>query len=271
MENGNFVVNYPHVQGAFEQNRDQFDKAVYDAANTAAGADAIERAKHLASWNEALAALKNEATGPGVMATPRNAMASRLQSLIASQGARAAKAGDTDILSVIRQAQTVKVPSGLESTIPAVLEVKFDSDDWEGWLGMAWKFIFKSEVHSWVRPTKEVQSIDDNATIAVFADCGTGMQGAPVVAKSIAALARCDVALHLGDTYYSPAKSCVVALPDKWSPGTSKVRNGVNQDLGSSEPVYIPISAWEPEAAKQLTKRSKLRKRIEPRINLQEN
>ena len=47
------------------------------------------------------------------------------------------------------------------------------------------------------------QTIPDNARIALFADRGTGLYGAPAITKCIEGLDRCDVVLHLGDTYYS--------------------------------------------------------------------
>ena len=39
--------------------------------------------------------------------------------------------------------------------------------------------------------------------IALFADWGTGLYGAPPISNQIAKMVRCDVVLHLGDTYYA--------------------------------------------------------------------
>lgn len=66
--------------------------------------------------------------------------------------------------------------------------------------GAAGDFQAKAE---WVAPPPVPQTIADNARIALFADWGTGLYGAPAIARSIEGLDRCEVLLHLGDTYYS--------------------------------------------------------------------
>ena len=40
-------------------------------------------------------------------------------------------------------------------------------------------------------------------TDRLFADWGTGLYGAPAIARSIEGLDHCEVVLDLGDTYYS--------------------------------------------------------------------
>ena len=204
MDSGNIVVNYPHIQEAFEQNPDQFQQAVHESAGKAAGGDPIEQAQLIATWNEGLAAFRAEdkklgGAGQNVMSAPRNAMAGRLQTMLATQ------AGETGKLSLIRPAQDIVTDRGEKFPVPKVEEVKFDNDDLFGWLGMAWKFIFKPDVHPWLSPPPAPEIIAADAHIAIFADWGTGLYGAPAIAKAIVALPRCDVVLHLGDTYYSGA------------------------------------------------------------------
>src|SRR5487761_459281 len=190
MDKGNIVVNYAHIQEAFDRNPDEFQQSVYQSADKAANGDASERAQFIARWNEGLAALKDEKPVAGVMSAPRNGLASRVQTLLATQAAQVGK------LSPVRQAQSILASSGAPSTVPMVEEVKFDSDDLLGWLGMAWKFIFKPDVHPWITPPAAPETIADDARIAVFSDWGTGLYGAPVIAKSIVRLDRCDVVLH---------------------------------------------------------------------------
>ena len=205
MDKGNIVVSYAHIQEVYEQNPDQFQQSVYQSADKAADGDATERTRLLADWNEGLAALRQEPSLKGVMSTPRNAIASRLQTLLAAQAAHAVQAGNVGKLSVIRPAQSIVTDSGVQSAVPAVQEVKFDNEDLGGWLGVAWKFVFKPEVHPWIAPPVAPQTIADDASIALFSDWGTGLYGAPVIAQSIVKLDRCNVVLHLGDTYYSGA------------------------------------------------------------------
>ena len=57
--------------------------------------------------------------------------------------------------------------------------------------------------HPWLPPPGAPDIIADDAKIAMFSDWGTGLYGAPIVRDTIKNLPRCDVALHLGDTYYS--------------------------------------------------------------------
>lgn len=236
MDNGNIVVSYAHVQKVFEQNPDQFQQSVYQCADKAANGDATERTRLLADWNEGLAALKDEKSLAGVMSTPRNAMASRLQTLLASQAAQAVQAGNVGKLLVIRPAQSILTAPGVQSSVPAVQEVKFDNEDLGGWLSMAWKFIFKPEVHPWIAPPAAPQTIADDARIALFSDWGTGLYGAPVIAKSIVKLDRCDVVLHLGDTYYSGADDEIAnRLVGDWP-----IRSGntINRSLNGNHEMY---------------------------------
>jgi hypothetical protein len=122
------------------------------------------------------------------------------------------------------------------SLIPGVLEVKFDNDDLAGWLGMAWKLIFKPAKHAWVEPSPVPEPIADDARIAVFGDWATGLYGAPVIAKSIETLDRCDVVLHLGDTYYSGADEEVhERLVGDWP---ARNRNTQNRALNGNHEMY---------------------------------
>jgi len=207
MDNGNIVVTYAHIQEAIDKNPDQFQHSVYQAADKAAGGDPNERTQLIDNWNDGLTTFKDDSktARSDVMSTPRNPVASRLQTMLATQAGQAVQAGETGKLSVIRPAQDIFTDKGEKFSVPQVEEVKFDNDDLFGWLGMAWKFIFKPDVHPWLSPPPVPEAIPDDAHIAFFADWGTGLYGAPAIAKAIVALPRCDVVLHLGDTYYSGA------------------------------------------------------------------
>ena len=65
------------------------------------------------------------------------------------------------------------------------------------------ELIFKPPKAAWIEPSPVPEPIPDDARIAVFGDWGTGLYGAPAIAQSIVGLDRCDVVLHVGDTYYS--------------------------------------------------------------------
>jgi hypothetical protein len=238
MDNGNILVTYDHIQEAFDRNPDQFQQSVYQTADKAANGDPSERTRLIAEWNEGLSAFKEQQAeaGPGVMSTPRNAVVSRLQTTLAAQASQAVQAGQAGKLSTIRPAQQIVPSKGRTSAVPKVEEVKFDSNDLLGWLGIAWKFIFKPDVHPWISPPSTAQVFADDARIALFADWGTGLYGAPAIAKSIVELDRCDVVLHLGDTYYSGANNEISGrLVGDWP---TRGGNTVNRSLNGNHEMY---------------------------------
>lgn len=70
----------------------------------------------------------------------------------------------------------------------------------------------------------------------MFGDWGTGLYGAPVVTKSIEKLPRCDVVLHLGDTYYSGADDEVAAhLIAEWPKRAGRT---INRALNGNHEMY---------------------------------
>ena len=146
-------------------------------------------------------------------------------------------------------AQTVSTARG-EVRLPEILEVKFDNEDFWGWLKMSWKLIFKPERPAWIAPPAKPETINDEASIAIFSDWGTGLYGAPIIAGSVAALTRCDVALHLGDTYYSGAddeiRDRLVGDWPKCGPkSVSRILNG-NHEMYSGGKGYFNALRLQP-------------------------
>ena len=198
---GQAVLPYATFQEAFQKDPDQLHDAVQKATAKASGGDPVLQQQMLAEWHAAIAELANNAKpvmaiGPGIMHTPQNEMAARLQTFLIQQAAAAGK------LDAPKGAAKVLTPTG-ESFAPAVLFVKFDNDDIAGWLGMFPELIFKPARAQWIAPPSAAEPIPDDTKIAVFGDWGTGLYGAPAIAKTIAGLDRCDIVLHVGDTYYS--------------------------------------------------------------------
>lgn len=223
------VVPYSQLQEAFHKDPGQLADAVYQTADQAANGDECERAKLIAAWNEAVSAL-SQADQKGVMSTSQNPIASRLQTLIAT------KATESGQVVAARSDHSVLSGDGEQSFTPGVLEVKFDNDDLAGWLGMAWKLVFKPDKSPWIAPPLAPEPIADDARIAIFADWGTGLYGAPAIAQSIAKMDRCDVALHLGDTYYSGSDDEIVArLVGDWP---TRVAPTVNRALNGNHEMY---------------------------------
>jgi len=192
------VVPYSRIQEAYEKDPSRIEEAVQSGANQAAEGDALERARLVAAWNNSMGELRADDKGRPVLSSPQNGLASRLQSLIAQKALESSK------VQVAQPATTVRTATG-EIRTPEILEVKFDNDDLWGWLKMSWKLVFKPTPHPWIAPPAKAETIADDAIVAMFSDWGTALYGAPVIASSVATLKRCDVALHLGDTYYSGA------------------------------------------------------------------
>lgn len=201
---GQTVVPYATFQEAFQSNPDQLHSAVDDATRQASADDPAEQQRMIAEWNHAIGMLSQDARpvlkkgilGEAILHTPQNDVASRLQTLLAKQATAAGQ------FETVQQPQTIEIPTGNSFTL-GVVSVKFDNADLAGWLRMAPQLIFKPPKAPWIDPPPVPQSIPDNARIAVFADWGTGLYGAPAITHCIEKLDRCDVVLHLGDTYYS--------------------------------------------------------------------
>ena len=189
------ILRYSLFQEAVAKSGGDFHEAVDKSASSVAE-DPQEQARLVAAFTNGMGALEEADTGSAVMSTAQNGIASRLQSLIVEQ---ATEQGKVQQLQPARQI----VSDGDTLTLPELLEVKFDSGDWLGWIGMAGLLLFKPKKSPWQAPPTTAITIADDTVIAVFADWGTGLYGAPPISNQIAKMGRCDVVLHLGDTYYA--------------------------------------------------------------------
>ena len=230
------VIPFTSMQEAFSRDPARYYEVIDRGAAETAGNDPILKAKYLASWNNAMSLLRREDTGTTVMSSAEDDVASRIQTLLVDSAITGNR-----LDSVRTTPSTFTTGEGLPA--PTVFEVKFDNEDWWGWLSMAWKLVFRPARHPWIAPSEAAEGIDDNAVIAVFSDWGTGLYGAPHIATSISKLKRCDLALHLGDTYYSGSdreiQERLVADWPKRSPKTvSRTLNG-NHEMYSGGQGYF--------------------------------
>ncbi|MBI3435694.1 MAG: metallophosphoesterase [Proteobacteria bacterium] len=197
---------------------------ITEAANQDSEATPLERASLMAAMGHVLNELRrveNEA-GAMVLTTPPHGPATRLQSLIAS--------GDAANLTF------APLPTG-------GLEAKFDTSDWFGWATVAWEKLKHAKRHDMKRPPGALaEPLPEAGRIAVLGDWGTGLYGAPAIARSV----RGDpdpfaVLLHLGDVYYSgTSKEVKQRFLDLWPS-----RNGaVNRALNSNHEMYSGGDAY---------------------------
>jgi Calcineurin-like phosphoesterase len=234
---GQTVVPYASFQEAFQQDPGQLHDAVQAATAKVAAGDAAAQQQMIAAWHDAMGQLTKSAKqvaamgsqGAAILHTPQNDLASRVQTLLAKQATAAGQVG------TLQPAEIVQTPTG-ESFAPSVLFVKFDNDDLAGWLQMAPELIFKPPKAAWIDPPPVPQTIADDAQIAVFGDWGTGLYGAPAIAQTISSLDRCDVVLHVGDTYYSGEES---EVHDRLVGGWPKRPGGtLNRSLNGNHEMY---------------------------------
>jgi hypothetical protein len=174
----------------------------------------IEGRLKLARYYQIMERLRQETgqTGSSLMVTAPDREVSRLQSEVARQAAEA---------------------TALDS---GGLEVKFGTGvgggDWLGWIFSLMDHVGRNEAHPMVRPTTTIpETLPDEATIAMAADWGTGLYGAPKIAESIRKSGPYDLLMHLGDIYYSGTEAEVrdrfLAL---WPKGAGKRTIAVNSN-----------------------------------------
>lgn len=79
--------------------------------------------------------------------------------------------------------------------------------DWFRWIKSLTDWVDREDAHPILRPTSTVaETIAGDMRVAITADWGTGLYGAPKIAstiRTVAAQRKFDVAMHLGDVYYS--------------------------------------------------------------------
>ena len=94
-------------------------------------------------------------------------------------------------------------------------EVKFGTGlsggDWLRWMLSLADWVDRRDAHAMLRPkaAKAASDLPNGARIAITADWGTGLYGAPKIAESIRSMAaqqKFDLVMHLGDVYYSGTK-----------------------------------------------------------------
>lgn len=82
--------------------------------------------------------------------------------------------------------------------------------DWLRWMWSLTDWVDRKEAHPILRPTTaQAETLTGDFTVAMAADWGTGLYGAPKIAdamRSMATTKKFDLLMHLGDVYYSGTK-----------------------------------------------------------------
>jgi hypothetical protein len=96
---------------------------------------------------------------------------------------------------------------GFNPATADALEVKFDEHDIAGWFLSLFDWLKQFRKRKLLSPPMRSTTLPPEARMALFADWGTGLYGAPVVSRSIRTLpGALDLVWHLGDVYYAGTK-----------------------------------------------------------------
>jgi hypothetical protein len=187
-ETQNIIVSFREIDKAINKNYESVSSRVQQDIQKVEK-NPLKVAAMQAAFASALQELESAASevDPEIMYSPEHRMASLLQSFLAERAAESGK---------------------LEPLPQGGYEVKFARDDILGWLFSLFEWIQRLWPHKMIRPENAIPAAFPNsARFAVFGDWGTGLYGAPVIAKTIENDPNpFTVILHLGDVYYSGTK-----------------------------------------------------------------
>ncbi len=206
MELESVIVGHTQIQKAISgPNRERVLRQTQDRFVDAANGDEVQAAKMMIAFAGALKALQSVETSPTVMSSPQHRFGAALQSKIAELA--------------VENNKLNPLPPGLG------LEVKFDQDDWLGWAGSFFTWAQKLFQGSFALPAVQpIQNIPNEFSMALLADWGTGLYGAPACAKSIGQ-SLFTILLHLGDVYYAGLASEENSRFLKYWPTINDARN----------------------------------------------
>ena len=169
----------------------------------------------LARYYQIMRRLEQETdeTGEDVMITVQDREVSLAQSKLAKDG--------TPGGTLASGGQEVKFATGVEGL------------DWFGWVWSLTKWVDRKDAHPLLRPkTTTPDTLTGDLRVAIAADWGTGLYGALTFAKTIrsmAAAGKFDIAMHLGDVYYSGTEDEVEDRFLKvWPADAAKINRALN-------------------------------------------
>ena len=207
------IVTRAEVERVFVQKNGE--SAIHEAALEASP---LEHAQAMAMTGAILRELQRAeeaATTDRVIVTAQHGPASRLQSLLAS--------GEAGALGL------TPMPAG-------GLEAKFDTGDWLGWASVAWAKLRHPRPHDLLKPRQPgPQPLADSGRIGLIGDWGTGLYGAPQIAKAILKDDPFIMLMHLGDVYYSGTQG---EMRDRFLKVWPKRPNTIHRALNSNHDMY---------------------------------
>ena len=164
-----------------------------EAAESLPEAQTPEAQLKQAHYDQIMARLQQAAddVGADVMITVQDREVSLAQSRIAEQA--------TATRPLASGGQEVQFGTGLSG------------GDWLRWMWSLTDWVDRKEAHPLLRPaTAQADQLSGDFTLAMAADWGTGLYGAPKIAdamRKMSAARKFDVLMHLGDVYYAGTKA----------------------------------------------------------------
>jgi hypothetical protein len=183
-------------------------------AEPAAAEDAADRTMRLERYLQIRERLRQESqeVGDGLLITVPDREASLLQSALARDGR-----GETDLTG-------------------GALEVKFGTGlgggDIFGWIRSLFDWVDRRQAHPMLRPlTTTAERVANTARVALTADWGTGLYGAPKIAGQMTRMGGFELLLHLGDVYYSGTREEVQErFLDLWPRTAGRLSRALNSN-----------------------------------------
>ena len=135
-----------------------------------------------------------------------------------------------------RLAEVAAEQGSFEDAGPGGAEVRFDTRDLR-WAQVVWDKLF-AQKEPQRRPQGDgVEALPDQARLAIMADWGTGLYGAPKVAESIQNdPGSLDVVMHLGDVYYSGTEG---EIEDRFLALWPQRTDAKSRALNSNHEMYV--------------------------------
>jgi calcineurin-like phosphoesterase family protein len=105
--------------------------------------------------------------------------------------------------------------------------------DWFRWIWSLTDWVDRTDAHPILRPSvAQADTLTGDFTVAMTADWGTGLYGAPKIADAIRTMAasrKFDILMHLGDVYYSGTNAEVQQrFLDVWPTDAGTVSRALN-------------------------------------------
>jgi len=153
----------------------------------------------------------------------------------------------SEVMVTVQDRETSLIQSALARDAEAVRplhsggeEVKFGTGvgggDWFGWVKSLLDHVDRQQAHPIVRPTTTTaETIADQWRIAMAADWGTGLYGAPKIADQMRARGPFDLLMHLGDVYYSGTEK---EVQERFLNAWPREAGRINRALNSNHEMY---------------------------------